>query len=105
MKEPGTGPSISTGKHAYAVDEPIDVSWENARGERWDWIGVYKRGRDPRIAYYLLWTYTGSTVAGSTLIDESVHGPWPLDAGKYSVYLLRDDGYRKEAGADFTIGG
>jgi hypothetical protein len=55
-------------------------------------------------------TYTGSTVAGSTLIDEDVHGPWPLDARKYSVYLLRDDGYRddgyrKEAGADFTVTG
>jgi endonuclease/exonuclease/phosphatase family metal-dependent hydrolase len=105
VKEPGTGPSISTGKFAYAVDEPIDVSWENARGERWDWVGVYRRGRDPRIAYYLLWTYTGSTIAGSTLIDESVHGPWPLDAGKYSVYLLRDDGYHKLAGADFVING
>ena len=105
MKKPGTEPSISTGKDTYAVGEPIDVSWENARGERWDWIGLYKRGRDPRIAYYLLWTYTGSTVAGSTLVDESVHGPWPLNAGKYSVYLLRDDGYRKEAGADFAISG
>ncbi|HEY6678036.1 MAG TPA: endonuclease/exonuclease/phosphatase family protein [Actinomycetota bacterium] len=105
VKKPGTEPSISTGKDTYAVGEPIDVSWENARGERWDWIGLYKRGRDPRIAYYLLWTYTGSTVAGSTLIDESVHGPWPLNAGKYSVYLLRDDGYRKEAGADFAISG
>jgi exonuclease III len=105
VKEPGTPPSISTGKATYAVGEPIDVSWQNARGERWDWIGVYRRGRDPRIAYYLLWTYTSSTVAGSTLIDKDVHGPWPLDAGKYSVYLLRDDGYGKEAGADFTVTG
>jgi hypothetical protein len=39
------------------------------------------------------------------LIDEAVHGPWPLDAGKYSVYLLRDDGYAKEAGVDFTVTG
>ncbi|TMK44788.1 MAG: hypothetical protein E6G55_10660 [Actinobacteria bacterium] len=83
----------------------FDVSWQDARGERWDWIGVYKRGRDPLIAYYLLWTYTGSTIAGSTPIDENVHGPWPLDAGKYSVYLLRDDGYRLEARADFTVTG
>ena len=105
VKEPGTPPSISTAKDTYAVGEPIDVSWQNARGERWDWIGVYKRGRDPRIAYYLLWTYTGSTIAGSTLIDDSFRGPWPLDAGKYSVYLLRDDGYAKEAGADFTVTG
>ena len=105
VKEPGAKPSISTGKDTYAVGEPIDVSWQDARGERWDWIGVYKRGRDPLVAYYLLWTYTGSTIAGSTPIDENVHGPWPLDAGKYSVYLLRDDGYRLEARADFTVTG
>src|SRR5438093_6198495 len=105
VKEPGAKPSISTGKDTDAVGEPIDVSWQDARGERWDWIGVYKRGRDPLIAYYLLWTYTGSTIAGSTLIDENVHGPWPLDAGKYSVYLLRDDGYRLEARADFNVSG
>ncbi len=105
VKQPGAKPSISTGKDTYAVGEPIDVSWKDARGERWDWIGVYKRGRDPLVAYYLLWTYTGSTIAGSTPIDEDVHGPWPLDAGKYSVYLLRDDGYRAEARADFIVAG
>lgn len=105
VKEPGAKPSISTGKETYAAGEAIDVSWQDARGERWDWIGVYKRGRDPRVAYYLLWTYTGSTIAGSTLIDKDVHGPWPLDAGKYTVYLLRDDGYKAEARADFIISG
>ncbi len=102
---PGTSPSIATGKATYAVGEPIDVSWSNARGERWDWVGVYRQGADPRVAYYLLWTYTGSTIAGSALLDDSAHGKWPLPAGKYSVYLLRDDGYRKEAGAGFTIAG
>lgn len=105
VKEPGARPEISTGKPTYAVGEPIDVSWANTRGERWDWIGVYRRGRDPRVAYYLLWAYTGSTVAGSALIDEAAHGPWPLEAGEYSVYLLRDDGYQLVAEADFTIAG
>jgi hypothetical protein len=103
LKEPGAGPEISTGKDAYAVGEPIDVSWANARGERWDWIGVYRRHADPRVAYYLTWTYTGATVAGTATLDRSSNGPWPLPAGRYTVYLLRDDGYHALAGADFTI--
>ncbi|HEX9124033.1 MAG TPA: hypothetical protein VF984_11895, partial [Actinomycetota bacterium] len=104
LKGPGAGPVISTDKDAYAEGEPIVVSWANARGERWDWVGVYKRHADPRIAYYLTWTYTGATVAGSAALDRSSNGPWPLRAGRYSVYLLRDDGYHELAAADFTIG-
>jgi endonuclease/exonuclease/phosphatase family metal-dependent hydrolase len=103
LKEPGTGPVISTGMSSYAVGEPIDVTWSNARGERWDWIGVYHRGADPHVAYYLLWAYTGATVEGSLVLDDSANGRFPLRAGKYSVYLLRDDGYVKMAGTDFTI--
>lgn len=105
VKEPGTGSVISTGTTSYAVGEPIDVSWSNARGERWDWIGVYRRGADPHVAYYLLWAYTGATVAGSLVLDDAANGRFPLKAGEYSVYLLRDDGYLKVAGTDFTITG
>jgi endonuclease/exonuclease/phosphatase family metal-dependent hydrolase len=99
------GPAISTGSPTYAVGDPIDVHWTDAPGNRWDWIGIYRRHRDPRVRYYLLWTYTGATVEGSTTIDASAHGPWPLPPGRYSVYLLQDDGYKKLAGADFEVTG
>jgi hypothetical protein len=39
------------------------------------------------------------------MLDDSANGRFPLKAGDYSVYLLRDDGYVKIAGADFTITG
>lgn len=100
---PGAGPEISTGKAVYAVGEPINVSWQNAPGERWDWAGVYRRDADPRVAGYLLWTYTGASIAGSATLDDSAYGRWPLAAGKYSLYLLRDDGYRIAAATTFTI--
>jgi endonuclease/exonuclease/phosphatase family metal-dependent hydrolase len=103
LKTPGTGPVIATGMSSYARGEPIDVTWSNVRGERWDWIGVYHRGADPHVAYYLLWAYTGATVEGSLVLDDNANGRFPLNAGKYSVYILRDDGYVKMAGADFTI--
>jgi hypothetical protein len=103
VKEPGTGPEIRTGEAAYAVDEPIEVSWSFAPGERWDWIGVYKRGREPHVAAYLLWAYTRASVAGSLTLDGSANGDWPLGAGRYSVYLLADDGYKLLAASPFRI--
>jgi hypothetical protein len=105
LKPPDAGVDIATGTDTYAVGEPIDVSWTYAPGRRWDWIGIYKRGRDPHIAYYLLWTYTGATVAGSAALGPDAHGPWPLPAGKYTAYLLTDDGYKALARTDFVVSG
>src|SRR5581483_3343823 len=87
IEEPGAEPELSTGAPAYAVGEAIDVSWRNAPGNRWDWVGVYHRGANPRKASYLLWAYTGASVEGSLSLDASAAGPWPLPAGRYSVYL------------------
>jgi exonuclease III len=105
LEPPDAGVQLSTGKPTYAVGEAIDVSWTYAPARRWDWIGIYKRGRDPHIAYYLLWTYTGATVGGSASLGEDAHGPWPLPAGKYTAYLLTDDGYKALARTDFDISG
>jgi hypothetical protein len=103
VKEPGAGPQISTGKGTYAVGEPIDVSWSNAPGERWDWVGIYKRDADPHVASYLLWLYTGASIEGSVVLDDTANGRWPLKAGDYSVYLLADDGYKLLTGSPFTV--
>jgi endonuclease/exonuclease/phosphatase family metal-dependent hydrolase len=105
VKEPGAGPIIETGSPSYPVGQAIDVHWTNAPGNRWDWVGIYRRHRDPHVRYYLLWTYTGSSIEGTVAFDETAHGPWPLPAGRYSVYLLQDDGYRKLAAADFEVTG
>lgn len=105
VRQPGEGPVVETSKQTYAVGEPIDVAWHNGPGNRWDWIGVYKRGADPNVAWYILWRYSDASVVGSLVFDETAYGPWPLKAGRYSVYLLEDDGYRVLARADFTIAG
>jgi hypothetical protein len=94
---------IATGQASYAEGEPIDVAWHAAPGNRWDWIGIYKRGADPNVAYYILWLYTEASVEGSVILDEDAHGPWPLKPGKYSAYLLVDDSYEKIADGDFTV--
>ena len=105
IQDAGVDTEIDTGSPSYREGEPIDVSWRAAPGNRWDWVGIYKRGADPNVAYYILWLYTDATVEGSTVLDSESHGKWPLDPGKYSVYLLVDDSYEKVAGGDFTVTG
>lgn len=101
----GAEPKIATGKSVYIAGDPIDVTWQNAPGNKWDWIGVYKRGADPNTDYYLLWAYTEATIGGNTVIDESDPGAsWPLSPGKYDVLLLTDDSYVELARSSFVVG-
>ncbi len=99
----GGEPQLRTSAHTYAVGDPIDLEWRFAPGNRADWIAVYRGGADPSRASYLLWVYTGGTVQGSTTFDRDTVGPWPLEPGKYSFYLLRDDSYVDLARTDFTV--
>jgi hypothetical protein len=103
VEAPGTLPSIRTSAGVYAVGDPIDVSWRDTPGERWDWIAAYHRGADPLVASYLTWRYTHASIVGRASLDSTAGGPWPLPAGRYSVYLLADDGYDILARADFTV--
>ncbi|MGZ6546311.1 MAG: endonuclease/exonuclease/phosphatase family protein [Actinomycetota bacterium] len=103
IEAPGDGPHVSTSRHVYGVGDPIAVHWWNAPGARWDWIGVYPRHADPNVASYLTWFYTRSTIQGSGTLDANSEGPWPLPAGRYSVYLLADDGYQVLAHHAFRV--
>ncbi|MFL6179956.1 MAG: endonuclease/exonuclease/phosphatase family protein [Actinomycetes bacterium] len=104
VREPGADPTVRTSKRVYPVGAPIQVSWSDAPGGKWDWIGVYKRGADPNVAYYKDWAYTGATIAGSATIDSKASGgPWPLPPGKYDIVLLADDSYAELARAPFTV--
>jgi endonuclease/exonuclease/phosphatase family metal-dependent hydrolase len=102
IAETGAGP-ILTVDRSIAEGDPIDVAWSNAPGNRFDWIGIYRRGADPNIAYYLVWTYTGATIEGSATLDETSEGGFPLPPGKYTAMLLVDDAYEAVATADFEI--
>jgi hypothetical protein len=103
VEEPGQDPVIATTEPAYKVGDPIEVTWNWAPGNRWDWIAIYHRHANPNVASYGQWLYTGATIAGSATIDRSAEGPWPIAPGTYSVYLMEDDNYVKLAGGDFTV--
>lgn len=104
VRRAGAVPQLRTGRATYDVGEPVDITWRDAPGNKWDWLGVYRRGADPDVAWYKNWAYTEATVAGSATIDaRSEGGPWPLPPGDYDVLLLADDSYQELARAAFTV--
>ena len=103
VEAPGDGPHVTTAHRVYRVGDAIPVHWWNAPGARWDWIGVYQRGADPNVDSYLTWFYTRSAIQGTGTLDADSAGPWPLPPGRYSVYLLADDGYQVLARHAFVV--
>ena len=103
VEAPNTPPVIYTSSRTFAAGDPIVVNVRDAPGDRWDWLAIYKRGANPNVAPYVLWRYTHSAIDGQFKLGPAAVGPWPLPAGSYSVYLLRDDLYVEIARADFSI--
>ena len=100
---PSQPPTLTSAKKSYAKGESIAISWTNAPGNRWDWIGIYAAGGDPLVDSYLEYIYTKTTIAASGTIDEAAEGDWPLPPGKYEAHYLIDDGYVSLAKVPFTI--
>ena len=48
---PGEPTKVWTSKRTYTNGEPIDVSWSNAPGMRWDWLAVYRVGPASKTPY------------------------------------------------------
>jgi endonuclease/exonuclease/phosphatase family metal-dependent hydrolase len=104
--------SIHTDKSSYKKGEAIEVSWQNAPGNRYDWIAVYPYGSNSKSDYYatdqasayLLWAYTFAKPAGKLQLNASAHPKdWPLPPGKYSIHLLIDDGFESIAQTTINI--
>jgi endonuclease/exonuclease/phosphatase family metal-dependent hydrolase len=100
----GGEPGLQIDKRSYDRGDPIGVSWTDAPGNRNDWLGVFRHGGVPGVDSYVGWTYLGAEIAGSTILDGKINGvDLPLPKGRYSVYMLKDDGYDILARADFAI--
>jgi hypothetical protein len=113
---PGTPTVVTTSKGVYAPGEPIVVSWTNAPGFRWDWLGIFAPGEvdgspvatSCEASYcgntrYLLYEYTRSAIEGTASFTAgSFPGwtTWPLTPGTYEIRLLLDDGYRSIASSE-----
>ena len=106
LKAPDTDASIGTDAAVYAPGEPIGVRCENAPGNRWDWVSVYRAPADPAVDAYLVWSYLSNRVEGSLVLDaEAQGGQWPLEPGDYEAMLFLYDAYDFAARASFRVAG
>ena len=86
---PGPLPTLTVTAERIPAGEPIDVAWQNAPGNKFDWIAIYGAG-DPDLYGYWAYLYTGGELSGTVTFDEESIGG-PLDPGDYEMRLLRDD--------------
>lgn len=96
VREPDAPPILDT-RWRHGIGEPIEIAFARAPGNRFDWIGLYARGGDPLVDYYLEYRYTGAAVEGSVTFDV------PLPPGRYTAYYLLTDVYRQVAAVDFVV--
>jgi endonuclease/exonuclease/phosphatase family metal-dependent hydrolase len=104
VEKPGATTSLRTSHRSYARGHGIATSWSDAPGDRNDWLAVYRRSGVPGKASYLGWTYIGPQISGSVTVNAAIRGVhWPLPSGRYTAYLLKDDGYDVLAHAEFRV--
>ena len=101
IQDPNAEPSLSVAGSSVITGTPITVRWENAPGNKWDWVGIYAAG-DPDLDNYLAYLYTDAAFAGSVTFAETELGG-ALPPGEYEARLMRDDGYVVLATAPFTV--
>ncbi|MDX6593339.1 MAG: hypothetical protein QOJ13_2535 [Gaiellales bacterium] len=98
---------IDTSKRSYERGEPITVSWSNAPGSHWDWVGLF-RARDGKVpnafhlckagtcgnGNYWAYEYTRTMPDGTMRLGPGAeYIEWPVAPGRWEVRLLLDDGY------------
>ncbi len=96
-------PPVLGSRGRFDVGEPIRISFTRAPANRFDWIGLYERGGDPLVDYYIAYRYTRAAVEGAVTFDERGYGPWPLPPGRYTAFYLLTDVYRQIASVDFVV--
>lgn len=81
----GAIPVLSSDKTAYALGEPVAISYTNAPGINLDWVGVYKVGNVPGTDLSTAFQYAGGMAATRTFSN--------LPKGYYFANYFLNDQY------------
>ena len=100
---PGAKPTITVADATVRRGDRIQVSWRNAGGNRYDWLGVYRPDVNPFTGGLWAWRYTHARVDGNGWIGPASHAYWPLGPGKWTVRWCIDDAYVCPAEATFRV--
>jgi endonuclease/exonuclease/phosphatase family metal-dependent hydrolase len=96
----GAQPRIRSAKAVYRQGEPVRLSWRNAPGNKYDWVGVFPGG--PLNVYnYLGFSYIGALPNGHLAMTQADLGK--LAPGRYTAGLFLDDGYSVLARTSFRV--
>jgi hypothetical protein len=93
--------SLTLNKQAYAPGETLTATWSNAPGNRYDWLGIYKKD-EASDDNYLYFFYVNGSVAGSLDLTKDLVGA-ALEPGSYELRLELDDGYSRLAAVPFAV--
>ena len=93
----GAAPVLSTGRRRYREGEGIELSWRDAPGNRWDWVGIYPEEADPSREEPLFYRFCNARPSGSITLAEHV------PPGAYVAALMLDDGYEVLALATLEV--
>lgn len=88
-------PLVRRDKPSYAPGEAISITFTNGPANAKDWIGVYPEGVLPGAASSTLWRYVDGTTSGKVGVPNGTvtFGAGLTKAGRYTAYLLANDGY------------
>ena len=96
----GAQPRVRSAQSVYAPGEPIRLSWRNAPGNKFDWVGIFPAG--PLDVYnYLGFSYVGALPHGRLTMTKADLGT--LKPGRYVAGLFMDDGYSVLAKTSFRV--
>ncbi len=92
-------PSIHTTQLVIRAGDMLNVEWQNAPTNRYDWVGIYVAGESDLYNYWGF-GYTNAASSGALVFDTAA---LELPAGDYEVRLMRDDWYVVLAAAPFHV--
>lgn len=95
-------PTVTTEYLAYAVGEPVRVSFANTPGGSTDWVGIYRPEHVPGPTPSTKWQYAGAGRTNGTLTFSAFSA---AQTGDWVVYFFINDVYIQIATNFFSVAG
>ena len=99
--DPSTEPTVKIEGAVFAEGQGIPVTWQNAPGNRNDYVAAVRKDGQMTYENVLAWTYIDAMPDGKLVLDQNTaEWGWPLLPGQYTIRLMKDDGYDSLAESD-----
>jgi hypothetical protein len=93
---------VLTTKKFYQPNEPIICQWQNAPGNRSDWIGI-RNIKDASDETKLHTVHTNAKITGTISFNKDNVETWPLSPGEYEMLYMIDESYHVATRETFSV--